>query len=49
MRKCLYTIPAHRSLVSCVRFERTTGWYLVTSGFDLVKVGEGGGGRGQGG
>ncbi len=33
---CLYTIPAHTSLVSNVRFERSSGWYLLTAGYDNV-------------
>ena len=37
-RKCVYTIPGHRSLISSCRFERHTGTgsYLLTSGYDCV-------------
>ncbi|GLC45347.1 hypothetical protein PLESTB_000312800 [Pleodorina starrii] len=35
-RGCLYTIPAHTSLLSTVRFERTAGHYLLTAGYDCV-------------
>ena len=39
-RKCVYTIPAHRSLVSSAHYEHSTnGQYIVTGGYDsLVKV-----------
>lgn len=39
-RKCVYTIPGHRSLVSSVRYDRCAqGAYIVTGGYDcLVKV-----------
>lgn len=39
-RKCLYTIPGHRSLVSSCRYDRCSGGaYIVTGGYDcLVKV-----------
>jgi hypothetical protein len=43
-RKVLYTIPAHRSLISSCRYERATGTgqYIVTGGYDcLIKVGPG--------
>ncbi|GFR45922.1 hypothetical protein Agub_g7380 [Astrephomene gubernaculifera] len=33
---CLYTLPAHTSLLSCVRYERAGGWYLLTAGYDCV-------------
>ncbi len=37
---CLYTIPAHSSLLSTVRFEPTAGSYLLTASYDaLAKVG----------
>ncbi|GIL66866.1 hypothetical protein Vafri_20334 [Volvox africanus] len=35
-RGCLYTIPAHTSLLSSVRWERTEGHYLLTAGYDCV-------------
>eukprot|EP00884_Botryococcus_braunii_P020976 jgi/Botrbrau1/7562/Bobra.0159s0012.1 len=31
---CLFTIPAHKSLVSQVRFESGEGHYLLTTGYD---------------
>mmetsp|Transcript_33197 Transcript_33197/g.86094 ORF Transcript_33197/g.86094 Transcript_33197/m.86094 type:complete len:529 (-) Transcript_33197:43-1629(-) len=38
-RECLYNVPAHRHLVSEVRYEPSDGHYFVTSGYDkLVKV-----------
>ncbi len=39
-RRCLYTMPAHSSLVSSCRYERGCGGaYIVTGGYDsLVKV-----------
>lgn len=33
-RSCVYTIPAHTNLVSCVKFEKTSGQYLVSSSYD---------------
>lgn len=33
-RKNIYTIPAHNSLVSRVKFQNTTGYYLVTASYD---------------
>jgi WD40 repeat protein len=33
-KKCVYTIAAHNHLVSSVRFEPTTGWFLATSSYD---------------
>jgi WD40 repeat protein len=36
---CLYTIPAHKSLLSTVRYEPSSGHYLLTSSYDaLAKV-----------
>lgn len=39
-RKCVYTIPSHRSLISSAHFEHSSGGqYIVTGGYDgLVKV-----------
>ena len=39
-RKCLYTIPGHRSLVSSVKYERAHGGsYIISGGYDcLIKV-----------
>ncbi|GFH21033.1 WD_REPEATS_REGION domain-containing protein, partial [Haematococcus lacustris] len=39
-RKCLYTLPAHRSLISSCGYERCSGGaYLVTGGYDcLIKI-----------
>eukprot|EP00798_Chlamydomonas_sp_ICE-L_P015680 gene15680-21786_t len=39
-RKCLYTIPGHRSIVSSVCFERHYGGaYIVSGGYDnTVKI-----------
>lgn len=43
-KRCLYTIPGHRSLVSSVKYERDNGWYIASGGYDcLVKVGGAGG------
>jgi hypothetical protein len=40
---CLYTIPAHKSLLSSVRYEPGSGAYLMTASYDaLAKVGAGG-------
>ena len=33
-RRCIYTLPAHSSLVSHVVFQKTTGQFLLTSGYD---------------
>eukprot|EP01112_Ceratiomyxa_fruticulosa_P008724 TRINITY_DN2260_c0_g1_i1.p1 TRINITY_DN2260_c0_g1~~TRINITY_DN2260_c0_g1_i1.p1 ORF type:complete len:540 (+),score=121.37 TRINITY_DN2260_c0_g1_i1:107-1726(+) len=34
-----YVLPAHSALISCVKFQKTDGRFLVTGGFDkLVKV-----------
>lgn len=33
-RKCIYTIPAHHNLITGVRFEPTSGNYLVTAAYD---------------
>ena len=33
-RNCVYTIPAHNSLVSRVTFDSLSGQYLVTSSYD---------------
>ena len=35
-RRSIYTLPAHSSLVSHVVFQRTTGQYLLTSGYDCT-------------
>ena len=35
-RRCIYTLPAHTNLVSHVVFQKTTGQYLLTSGYDRV-------------
>jgi U4/U6 small nuclear ribonucleoprotein PRP4 len=38
-RRCLYTIPAHTSLLSSVHFEPHHGNFLLTSSYDnLVKL-----------
>ncbi|KAK9845589.1 hypothetical protein WJX84_004246 [Apatococcus fuscideae] len=38
-RDCTYTLPAHTSLVSQVRFEPSDGHFLVTAGYDnLTKL-----------
>lgn len=38
-KRCLYTIPAHRSLVSVVKWQPGAAHYLVSGGYDcLVKV-----------
>eukprot|EP00967_Tisochrysis_lutea_P109890 scaffold171326_cov18-Tisochrysis_lutea.AAC.1 len=39
-RKCVYTIPGHRSLISSAHFEHSSGGqYIVTGGYDgLVKI-----------
>lgn len=37
--KCTYTLPAHGNLVSCVRYQRTDGDYLLTASYDAtIKV-----------
>ena len=39
-RNIEYTIPAHTNLVSNVKFERSSGEYLISSGYDnTAKVG----------
>lgn len=39
MRRCVYTMPAHQSLVSRLKFDSATGNYMVTSSFDsTIKV-----------
>ena len=39
-RKCVYTIPSHRSLISSAHYEHSSGGqYIVTGGYDgLIKV-----------
>lgn len=39
MRRCLYTMPAHYSLVSRLKFDQSSGTYMVTASFDnTIKV-----------
>lgn len=39
MRRCIYTIPAHKSLVSQVRFEHRNAGYLLSGSYDnSIKV-----------
>lgn len=39
MRRCIYTLPAHQSTVSRVKFDEIHADYMVTSGYDhTVKV-----------
>jgi U4/U6 small nuclear ribonucleoprotein PRP4 len=39
MRRCLYTMPAHYSLVSRLKFDQSSGSYMVTASFDnTIKV-----------
>lgn len=33
-RSCIYTIPAHTNLVSSVKFEKSSGQYIVSSSYD---------------
>jgi U4/U6 small nuclear ribonucleoprotein PRP4 len=42
-RACAYCLPAHRSLVSAVRWQPDAGHYLLTASYDAtIKVGPGG-------
>lgn len=33
-KECVYSIPAHTSLVSQVRWEQTQGTFILTTGYD---------------
>ena len=35
-RSCIYTIPAHTNVVSSVKFERSSGQYIVSSSYDCT-------------
>jgi len=38
-RRCVYTIPAHTNLISHLKFQGTTGDYIITSSYDnLAKI-----------
>ena len=34
-KKCAYTLPAHSSLISHVRFEPTAGRFLLSASYDM--------------
>lgn len=39
VKDCMYSIPAHTSLISQVRWEQDTGAFILTTGYDnLAKV-----------